>query len=273
MLSNMRTIGGLALLAGLAAAQTFTDCNPMERDDCPPCEALNMDYNFDWTHASNSTTWDRTNGNILYEDTGAKFTVAKQKDGPTLTSQWHIMFGHVEVHLKAAPGQGIVSSIVIQSDNLDEIDWELIGGNTTHVQSNYFGKGNQTTYDRAEWHPVDNPMGRFVNYTVDWTKERMEFWIDAQLVRTLPYEAANGGKNFPQTPSFVRVGVWAGGDPDNQPGVIEWAGGLTDYSKGPYTMEVKDVVIRDYGARDFPDSKEYIFGDRTASWQSIEATP
>jgi hypothetical protein len=42
--------------------------------------------------------------------------------------------------MKAAPGVGIVSSIVLQSDNLDEVDWEWIGGVDSRVQQNYFGK-------------------------------------------------------------------------------------------------------------------------------------
>ena len=44
--------------------------------------------------------------------------------------------------MRAAPGTGIVSSAILQSDDLDEIDWEWIGGSSTKAQSNYFGKGN-----------------------------------------------------------------------------------------------------------------------------------
>lgn len=40
--------------------------------------------------------------------------------------------------MKAASGQGIVSSIVLESDDLDEIDWEFLGGDTTQVQSNFY---------------------------------------------------------------------------------------------------------------------------------------
>lgn len=51
------------------------------------------------------------------------------------------MFGRVDIQLKAAPGAGIVSSFVLQSDTLDEIDWEWLGADPDEVQSNYFGKG------------------------------------------------------------------------------------------------------------------------------------
>ena len=72
---------------------------------------------------------------------GVSFTITKSGDAPQLTSKWYIMFGKVEVVLKAAPGAGIVSSFVMQSDDLDEIDWEWLGSDPDEVQSNFFGKG------------------------------------------------------------------------------------------------------------------------------------
>lgn len=40
--------------------------------------------------------------------------------------------------MKAAPGAGIVSSFVMESDALDEIDWEWIGSDTARAQSKFF---------------------------------------------------------------------------------------------------------------------------------------
>ena len=66
------------------------------------------------------------------------------------------MFGHVEFTIKAAPGTGIVSSAVLQSDCLDEIDWEWLGGDDAQVQSNYFGKGITVSYNRGAFHGAQN---------------------------------------------------------------------------------------------------------------------
>ncbi|MBE3042347.1 family 16 glycosylhydrolase, partial [Candidatus Bathyarchaeota archaeon] len=54
-------------------------------------------------------------GRPKYDDSGVSFSVAKQGDAPQLMSAFHIMFGRVSVTMKAAPGQGIVSSVVLQS--------------------------------------------------------------------------------------------------------------------------------------------------------------
>jgi hypothetical protein len=42
------------------------------------------------------------------------------------------------------------------------------------------------------------------------------------------------------------MGNWVGGNPALGQGTIDWAGGLTDLSKAPFTMYVKNLTIQDY---------------------------
>lgn len=237
------------------------------KKDCPPDTALGVsNYTIDFTKSIMSDrVWNWTAGSAEYGDKGAEFTINKRGDAPTVQTNFYIFFGQVEVWLKAAPGKGIVSSIVLESDDLDEVDWEWIGPNNTYVQTNYFGKGNTTTFDRSRIHEVDDAQGKFHNYTVDWTAEKLEWFIDGQSIRVLNYADANGGHNFPQTPCNVRLGIWAGGDPKNPQGTIDWAGGETDYSHS-YTMNVQSVRVRDAST-----GTQYVYGDRSGSWQSIKA--
>jgi beta-glucanase (GH16 family) len=257
-----------AVLAPTTLAQTWSDCNPMNQTDCPNNIALGVsNYSIDLTsQLMTDKVWNTTAGQIHYDyQKGAKFTVEKKLDSPTIQSNFHIFFGQVEVIMQAALGQGIVSSIVIQSADLDEIDWEWTGGNQTHVQTNYFGKGNTTSYDRALWHEVQSPQAMYHNYTTDWQQDKTDFYIDDQIVRTLKYEDANGGKNYPQTPANVRLGIWPGGDPKNNNYTIEWAGGEVDYNKGPYTMAVKSLRVTDAST-----ATEYHWSDKTGSMESIQ---
>jgi hypothetical protein len=60
---------------------------------------------------------------ITYDQNGAKLTIAKQADSPTFQSVDYIFYGKVDVVMKAAPGQGIVSTLFLTSDCLDEIDF------------------------------------------------------------------------------------------------------------------------------------------------------
>lgn len=60
---------------------------------------------------------------ISYQYDGAHFRVQKSGDAPTITSDFYIMYGNVSCTFRAAPGAGVVSSLVLLSDVLDEIDW------------------------------------------------------------------------------------------------------------------------------------------------------
>ncbi|CZT08605.1 related to cell wall protein YGR189c [Rhynchosporium agropyri] len=255
-------------LFACVSAQTFTDCDPTNAT-CPNDPALGMSHNFVFNTSTTVTnSFNITDGAIVQGPDGSQFTINKIKDAPTIRSKFYIFFGSVSVVMKAAKGKGIISSIVLQSDNRDEVDWEFIGGNSTHVQTNYFGKGNTTSFDRGAYHPIaTDPRETFHNYTINWTADKLEWMIDSQIVRTLLFAEANGGHNYPQTPCTVRHGIWAGGDPSNQKGVIEWAGGITDFSSGPFTMTVKSTTVTDYSV----GAREYEWTDKTGSFQSIKA--
>ena len=183
---------------------------------CPADTALGKSVIIDFTSGpSDSFT---PQGSPSYDSNGASFTVAKSGDSPQLTSKWYIMFGHVDFVLKPAPGRGILSRAVLQSDDLDEIDWEWLGADNNQVQSNYFGKGQTTTYNRGAFHADPNNQGSFKKYSIDWTADAISWQIDGTSVRTLTPEVASG--QFPQTPLTVKIGAWSGGDSTNAAGTV-----------------------------------------------------
>ncbi|KAF2723060.1 glycoside hydrolase family 16 protein [Polychaeton citri CBS 116435] len=270
MFFSKSTAAALAAAAlPLAFAQTSTDCNPTEKS-CSADTGLNTkDYYADFTQGESALkSWSKAAyTDISFGSDGAEFTIAKAGQAPTIQTDFYIFFGRVEVKMKAAPGTGIVSSVVFESDDLDEIDWEWVGGDSSHVQSDFFGKGNTTSYDRAQYHGVDDAMDTVHTYTVDWTSDRIEWSIDGAVVRTLSSDDALtvGGKNYPQTPMRIKLGNWAGGAPGQPEGTVEWAGGKTDFSKAPFTMSVESIAITNYNP-----SCQYIWGDQTGSWESIK---
>lgn len=91
---------------------------------CPADPALGKTINIDFT-AGGSDDFTQADGTHLRYDTeyGALFNMSKETDAPTITSNDYIMFGRVDVVMRASPGQGVISSVVLESDDLDEIDW------------------------------------------------------------------------------------------------------------------------------------------------------
>ncbi|KAF2139677.1 glycoside hydrolase family 16 protein [Aplosporella prunicola CBS 121167] len=255
-----------ALLAAtpLVSAQTYTDCDPTKKV-CPVDVGLpNSTYEVDFTKGEN-TSWVAADYTFIeYGDDGATFSIESKTDAPTIHTDFYFLFGYVEVKMRPANGTGIISSVVLESDDLDEIDWEWLGGNNTSVETNYFGKGNTTTYDRATYVAVDTPVDTWHTYGINWTKEAVVWSIDGEDIRTLKYEDAVDGKNFPQTPCRLNLGSWAGGASDNK-WTVEWAGGKTNFEEGPFKMYVQSVKIQN-----FNPAMNYNYTDLTGSYQSID---
>ncbi|KAF2424227.1 concanavalin A-like lectin/glucanase [Tothia fuscella] len=259
----------LAAVVPLIQAQTFTECDPLQKS-CPADKA--MGGKFTTSFGSGNTIpagWHSVPcaGKIAYGQGGATaMTIGGKGDCPTIETDDYVLFGLFEVKMKAAPGQGVISSVVMQSDVRDEVDWEFIGGENFRVQSNYFGKADQTTFDRMVYVPIGDPQNQWHTYSVNWTSAAITWLVDGVAVRTLNYNDAKGGTRFPQTPMRLRIGSWVGGDPTlNGKGTVTWAGGEVDYSKAPFNMYIDSVNIVNYSP-----ASQYRYKDNSGSWQSIE---
>ncbi|KPM40674.1 hypothetical protein AK830_g5880 [Neonectria ditissima] len=255
--------GAAALMANTVSAQTWSSCNPLESTSCPADTALGMSVDVDFSQGEVNSF--AASGSPSYGDDGVTFTVTQGGDAPQLASLFYIMFGRVEITMKAAPGAGIVSSLVLQSDTLDEIDIEWLGAKGDEIQSNYFGKGQTASYNRGQFHDVTGTQTEWITYTIDWTKDRIVWMVGGTAVRTLNYGDAEDNQ-YPQTPMQVKFGAWSGGDPSNAQGTIKWAEGPTDYTQGPFKMQVQKIIVTDYST-----GSEYKYTDTTGSYESIEA--
>ena len=117
-------IAVLSLLPTMAVAQTFSDCNPLNTTDCPSMEALGGNITFDFTSSMDDSIWPQKNDGEFDQDStdGAEFTVLKSGDSPQVDSKFYLFFGRVEVIMQASNGTGMISSAILQSEDLDEIE-------------------------------------------------------------------------------------------------------------------------------------------------------
>jgi beta-glucanase (GH16 family) len=274
MFSKISTAAAAVIAAStLVSAQTFTDCNPLQ-EDCPADPAFgSQKVSCDFTRGECSAFHHLEGTDVDYNSNGALFRIQRETNAPTIATDKYIFFGRVDVVVQAAAGNGIVTSLVLQSDCLDEIDWEWVGGDDLQAQSNYFSKGDDSTFDRGAYHTVDHPLTTFHTYSFEWTPEAVHWIIDDVIVRTLTYEEAKGGSAFPQTPMQIKMGTWVAGGSTSPEGTAEWAGGYTDFDAAPFDAIYKSISIVDYAGGSAPSSssvREYVYGDRTGDYESIE---
>jgi beta-glucanase (GH16 family) len=166
---------------------------------------------------------------------------------------------------------GVVTSFVLQSDDLDEIDWEWLGGDATEVQTNYFSKGCTETYDRGGFAGVSDPINNFHTYTIKWTSEQLDWIIDGAVVRTLKNTGVSGCSGYPQSPMQIKLGTWVAGRKGAPQGTIDWAGGITDFADAPFDGYYQSLKVQDYmGGQGATEATEYVYTDRSGNWQSIK---
>ncbi|EEY17022.1 cell wall glucanosyltransferase Mwg2 [Verticillium alfalfae VaMs.102] len=230
-------------VAGMASAQTWSLCNPVEGDDCKPNPAFGGAAKYDFTTATkldDLNSFFTVDPGVVYNDkqmsfdggAGASMIIFEESNAPTLTSKEYLFFGKVECVLRASPGQGIITSIVLQSDALDEIDWEFIVPRLHHR--------------------VDPGRHHFLH-----RRQRC------------PHRYARRG-SYPQTPMQLKLGTWVGGKGGKeQQGTIDWAGGLAQWDQAPFAAHYQKVTIQDY-AGGKKAAREYVYTKGQGSWESIK---
>ncbi|TQV94366.1 hypothetical protein V2A60_002601 [Cordyceps javanica] len=255
----------------LVSGQTFSECNPLKKT-CNPDPAFGKEgASCDFTTGPCDAFKAMAGKDVKFDSKGALASMDGPRQAPTLRSDKYLFFGRIDIEMQAAPGKGIISSIVLQSDTLDEIDFEHIGSDDKQVQSNYFYKGDTTTYDRGGFHPVNDPFGVMHTYSFEWTPDKIDWIINGAVVRTLTRAAV--GDNYPQSPMQVKLGAWVAGFEGNDPGTIAWSGGIADFSNGPSTAIYKSIKIVDYAGGSSAtdkDVKEYVYSDNSGSASSIK---
>ncbi|KAF0446052.1 concanavalin A-like lectin/glucanase [Gigaspora margarita] len=168
-------------------------------------------------------------------------------EGFSCNSTYKMLYGSVSMILKANGVGGCVSALVCMSENGDEIDWEMVGKDTKHAQSNYF-------YDRMLIYGVNGGVHEipkngqidtdFHNYTIDWSPDYIKWYIDGSCVRTLERADTyvNGTYRFPCHPSYVQMGIWDG---SGAVGTAQWSNGPIDWTKQPsqLTSTIQQISI------------------------------
>lgn len=225
-------------------------------------------------------------GKILEYDSDDSVLITMPKDsvGTVLSSTNYIWYGNIKATMKTSRGDGVVTDFILMSNVKDEVDYEFVGNDLQHAQTNYYFQG-VLDWGKQVKGEIDNSYSKYHTYEVDWTEDEINWKIDDKTVRTLKksetWNDTTKAYEFPQTPARLQLGIWPGGGKNQGEGTIEWAGGKIDWDSedikknGYYSASVKNVEITCY---DPPSdtkksgSKSYVYKDRKGLASDIEIT-
>jgi hypothetical protein len=212
-------------------------------------------------------------------------TMAQGTVGTLLASTYYVWYGKICAKLSTAQGKGVVTAFILMSDVKDEIDFEWVGVDTTHVQSNYYSQG-VTVYTNGKnlTIPDSNSVDTMHEYCIDWKEDTLEWTLNGKIQRTLErkgtWNPEHGRFDYPQTPARVMLSLWPAGLPTNEKGTIEWAGGEIDWNSpymtnGYYAARFAEVTVECYDppeAAQIKGKKTYKYTDEAGTNNTVAIT-
>lgn len=199
-------------------------------------------------------------GYVGTHDNALLLQMPKESAGTVISSTEYLWYGKIKTVMKTSRGNGVISAFILFSDVQDEVDFEFVGYNLTHPQSNYYSQGI-LNYSNAENSTTTDIFENYHTYEIEWKEDELNWFIDDDKVRTLKradtWNETTKRYDFPQTPSRIQLSLWPGGDSKNGLGTIEWAGGAIDWDSedikkyGYFYAHVKSIHVEAY---DIPDN-------------------
>ncbi|KAI8883419.1 glycoside hydrolase family 16 protein [Backusella circina FSU 941] len=190
------------------------------------------------TDFSKSTRGWRVEDNLPYNEIGGR--------GPTLNASTYILYGKISATIRSASVGGAITAFIMIADEGDEIDFELLGGDTNHAYTNFFW-GHHVEYlinggkHEIPGNPIDTA---FHKYTIDWQPEKIEWLIDDKLIRTQFKKDTCGRQGecrFPSKPARIQFGLWDG---SYDSGTAQWARGPIDWTQhSSISAHVKELTV------------------------------
>lgn len=217
-------------------------------------------------------------------DGSVLITMPKNSVGSVLSTTHYLWYGNLKATMKTSRGDGVITDFILMSNVKDEIDYEFVGNDLTHAQTNYYFQG-VLAYDKQSKAQISDSYENYHTYEVDWTEDAIQWKIDGDVVRELKksdtWDESSKTYKYPQTPARLQLGIWPGGDKNQGEGTIEWAGGEIDWDSedikkdGYYSFAVKEVDVTCY---DPPSdtkksgSKSYKFTNTNGLGSDVEIT-
>jgi hypothetical protein len=178
--------------------------------------------------ANNLNNARQESGNLVIEAryepmAGAAYTSASL----TTQNRHQFQYGRIEVRAKLPGGVGTWPAIWLLGTNVNQVGWPTCGEidimENVGFEPNIVHMTIHTSADQNGSHNsllnLDQPSNRFYVYALDWTPQRLDFYVDA----TKAFSFANdgtGSASWPfSKPSFLLLNLAVGGSWGGQQGI------------------------------------------------------
>lgn len=105
-------------------------------DDVAPIDKYLGDWSdVNWVASGNPTTYGEG------DNQGVLLTMAEGTVGTLMATTHYVWYGQVCATLRTSQGAGVVTAFILMSDVKDEIDFEFVGVDINHAQSNFYSQG------------------------------------------------------------------------------------------------------------------------------------
>lgn len=189
---------------------------------------------------------------------------AKPWKGAELISRQTFEYGAFEARILAARGSGLITPFFLWKDGSEiagvpwqEQDFEIFGRDGRYqTQLMTPGTGGAQRTEHVEYHSLPTPAWeRYYTYRMEWTPERVAFYVDGQLVReeTDREEFSILLDADRAEPAQLRLSLWAGDS--------NWSGRF-DPSAVPAAVFVNWVQVYSYTPGAGPGGSDF-----SAAWR------
>ena len=140
-----------------------------------------------------------------------------------------VQYGRIEMRAKLPQGKGMWPAFWTLGTNITEIGWprcgeddimEFVGKDTNHIYGTlHFARNGEHASDGGKLE-LASPYDDFHLYAVEWSPERIDFFVDDHKYHSVDLEkAGQGGENPFRKPHYLLLNLALGGD---------WGGPIDD---------------------------------------------
>ena len=262
----------MRLLCFFFIAFCFTTCTNSKKITAPDGWKLSWSDEFNYNGLPDSTKWNYDIGghgwgnnelqyytnasskNVEVSNGSLKIRTIKEVMGSNAYTSAKLItkgkadftYGRFEIRAKLPPGRGLWPAIWMLGSNIDKVDWPECGEidimeHVGYEKDSIFGTIHTKSYNhvintqKVKKIFIADPYDSFHTYTIEWTPEKIDFYLDNTLYNHVENEHRTVAEWPFDLPFYLILNIAVGGNLGGQKGI--------DSSVFPGTMEVDYVRV------------------------------